>query len=117
MEACLRADTCQVVSAAWEGQQPLAESKSALQGLLADADTIVNNGEWEQLSILLDRVQNQPNFMKTNLKSAIGGKLAFCRSLDCNLVTMNACFDMQAIQMAVKLLVEGLDGLVMLRWE
>ncbi|KAK9864586.1 hypothetical protein WJX84_004795 [Apatococcus fuscideae] len=44
-----------------------------IQGLLADADTIVNNGEWEQLSILLDRVQNQPNFMKTNLKSAIGG--------------------------------------------
>ncbi len=45
-----------------------------LQGLLAEADSIVNNGQWDQLNTVLDRVQNQPNNMKANLKGATAGK-------------------------------------------
>ena len=47
---------------------------SFVQGLLAEADSIVNDGQWEQLNTLLDRVQNQPNNMKANLKGAIAGE-------------------------------------------
>lgn len=45
-----------------------------VQGLLAEADTIVNDGQWEQLNTLLERVQNQPNFLKGNLRDAMAGQ-------------------------------------------
>lgn len=54
---------------------PLATLLSvSLQGLLTEADTIVNEGQWEQLNTLLERVQNQPNFLKGNLRDAMAGE-------------------------------------------
>lgn len=63
-----------------------------VQGLLAEADTIVNDGQWEQLNTLLQRVQNQPNFLKGNLRDAMAGACHSTGGLGCwNAMLLQAC--------------------------
>lgn len=42
------------------------------QDLLNECDALVNEGEWDQVLLVLERVNNSPNYIRRNLEGAMG---------------------------------------------
>ena len=78
-------------------------SRVSSQGLLAESDSIVNDGKWDQLNTLLDRVQNQPNNMKANLRGATAGETP-CSTAGRRIIMLSPCTTSFHCQMPVSCL-------------